>query len=44
MNKAYNTKEKTFNPNIRKIQLKIIPYISLGIILSEASMSNDIAK
>ena len=47
MNKVYNTQEeiasemKDFllksNPNIRKTQLKIIPFISLGMILSESS-------
>ena len=32
------------NPNIRKTQLKIIPFISLGMILSESSVASDIAK
>ena len=54
MNKVYNTQEeiasemKDFllksNPNIRKTQLKIIPFISLGMILSESSVASDIAK
>ena len=54
MNKVYNTQEqianklKEFllksNPDIRKTQLKIIPYVSIGIILSESSVVSDIAK
>lgn len=54
MNKVYNTQEEIAskmkevllksNPNIRKTQLKIIPYISLGMILSESSVASDIAK
>ena len=54
MNKVYNSqneiasKMRDFllkcNPNIRKTQLKIIPYIVLGMILSESSVASDIAK
>ena len=54
MNKVYNTQEEIAskmkeillksNPYIRKTQLKIIPYISLGMILSESSVASDIAK
>lgn len=54
MNKVYNTQEeiaskmKEFllkvDPKIRKTQLKIIPYISIGMILSESSVASDIAK
>ena len=54
MNKVYNTQEeiaskmKEFllksNPNMRKTQLKIIPYVSIGMILSESSVASDIAK
>ena len=54
MNKVYNTQEqiaskmKKFllisNPNIRKTQLKMIPYVSIGMILSESSVASDIAK
>ncbi len=54
MNKVYITQEqiagkmKEFllisNPNIRKTQLKIIPYVSVGMILSESSVASDIAK
>ena len=54
MNKVYNSQNdiasemKKFllksNPNIRKTQLKIIPFISLGMILSESSVACDIAK
>ena len=54
MNKVYNSqneiasKMKNFllkcNPNIRKTQLKIIPYIVLGMILSESSVASDTAK
>lgn len=54
MNKVYNSQNdiasemKEFllksNPNIRKTQLKIIPFISLGMILSESSVACDIAK
>jgi len=32
------------SPNIRKTQLKIIPYIVIGMILSESSIASDIAK
>ena len=54
MNKLYNTQEQIarkikkilleVNPNIRKTQLKIIPYVVIGIILSESSVASDIAK
>lgn len=54
MNKVYNNQSdiasemKEFllktNPNLRKTQLKIIPFISLGMILSESSVASDIAK
>ena len=54
MNKVYNSQNdiasemKEFllksNPNIRKTQIKIIPFISLGMILSESSVASDIAK
>jgi len=54
MNKVYNTQEnfateiKNFLlnaiPNIRKTQLKIIPYIVLGMILSESVVASDISK
>lgn len=54
MNKIYNNQEdfaskikqflKKVFPNIRKTQLKIIPYIVLGMILSESSSASDIAK
>ena len=54
MSKVYNSQNdiasemKEFllksNPNIRKTQLKIIPFISLGMILSESSVASDIAK
>lgn len=54
MNKIYNTQEiiasKISNflikvdPNIRKTQLKIIPFIIIGMILSESCVSSDIAK
>ena len=54
MNKFYNTQEdfasqikqfllKVF-PNMRKTQLKIIPYIVLGMILAESCVAHDIAK
>lgn len=54
MSKLYNTQQdisskiklfllKIF-PNIRKSQLKIIPFIILGMIVSESSVSSDIAK
>ena len=52
--RVYNTQEqiaskmKKFllisNPNIRKTQLKMIPYVSIGMILSESSVASDIAK
>ena len=54
MNRVYNnqfdfaSEMKKFllnvNPNIRKTQLNIIPFISLGMILSESSVASDIAK
>ena len=54
MNKIYNTQEDIareiaefllkVNPNIRKTQLNIIPYIVIGMILGESSLSIDIAK
>lgn len=54
MNKLYNTQEQIarkikkvlleINPNMRKTQLNIIPYIVLGMILSESSVAGDIAK
>ena len=54
MNKVYNSQEeiaseiKDFllksNPNIRKTQLKIIPYIIIGMLISESSVASDIAK
>lgn len=54
MNKVYNSQNdiasemRKFllkcNPNIRKTQLKIIPFIVLGMILSESSVASDIAK
>ena len=54
MNKLYNTQEQIarkiekilleVNPNVRKTQLKIIPYVVIGIILSESSVASDIAK
>ena len=54
MYKVYNTQEEiaskikkfllNVNPNIRKTQLKIIPFISLGMILSESAVASDIAK
>ena len=54
MSKVYNSQNdiasemKEFllksNHNIRKTQLKIIPFISLGMILSESSVASDIAK
>ena len=31
-------------PDIRKTQLKIIPYIMLGMILAESTVAGDIAK
>ena len=31
-------------PDIRKTQLKIIPYILLGLILAESIVASDIAK
>lgn len=54
MNKIYNTQNeiatkisdfllKVF-PNIRKSQLKIIPFITIGMILSESVVTSDIAK
>ena len=54
MNRVYNnqfdfaSEMKDFllkcNPNIRKTQLKFIPFISFGMILSESSVASDIAK
>lgn len=54
MNKVYNTQEdfashicdflKKVFPNIRKTQLNIIPYIILGMILSESTVASKIAK
>ena len=54
MNKVYNTQKdiasgfsnflKEIFPNIRKTQLKIIPYIIHGMIISESLVPNDIAK
>jgi len=54
MNKIYNTQEnfaskireflKKVFPNFRKTQLNIIPYIVLGMILSESPSASDIAK
>ena len=35
---------KKVSPNIRKTQLKIIPFIMLGMILSESCVASDIAK
>ena len=53
MRKVYNTQEdiargfeeflKEVFPNIRKIQLKIIPYILHGMITSESLVPSDIA-
>lgn len=54
MNIIYNTQEKITSeikkillqiiPDIRKTQLKIIPFIIFGIIMAESSISSDIAK
>ena len=54
MNQIYNTQEQIAreiaefllktNPNIRKTQLKIIPYILIGMIQAESTVSLDIAK
>ena len=54
MFKVYNTQNDiasslqnfllNVDPNIRKTQLNIIPFISLGMILSESSVASDIAK
>lgn len=54
MTKVYNTQEdiarglanflKKAMPNIRKTQLKFIPYVIFGIILSESVVASDIAK
>ena len=54
MNKVYNSQEEIVseikeillksNPNIRKTQLKIIPYIIIGMLISESSVASDIAK
>lgn len=53
MFKVYNTQNDiasslqnfllNVDPNIRKTQLNIIPFISLGMILSESSVASDIA-
>lgn len=54
MNLIYNNQEeiatkikefllKVF-PDIRKTQIKIIPYIVLGMILSESTVASDISK
>lgn len=54
MNKIYNTQEdfatkiksvlQSICPDIRKTQLKIIPYIIIGMFLSESLVAHDIAK
>ena len=54
MNKVYNTQEdfaskikdflKKVFPNIRLTQLKIIPYIIIGMLFSESTVASDIAK
>ena len=54
MDKIYNTQEEIASkikeflqksiPNIRKTQLNIIPYIIIGMILSESSVASDISK
>ena len=54
MNKVYNSQQdfasnisnflKKVDPNIRKTQLNVIPYILLGIINAESSVARDIAK
>lgn len=54
MRKLYNTQNEIASnikkfllkifPDIRKTQLKIIPYIIIGIILSESVVASDIAK
>jgi len=54
MNKVYNTQKEiatkikqfllNVDPSIRKTQLNIIPYIVIGMILSESSCRTDIAK
>ena len=54
MNLIYNNQEQiaskiknfllNYFPNIRKTQLKFIPYIVIGMILSESTVSSDIAK
>ena len=54
MNKVYNTQEEIATKlknfllecfgNIRKTQLKIIPYIVIGMILAESVVASDIAK
>ena len=54
MNKVYNTQEeiasafakflKEVDPNIRKTQLNIIPYVLFGMIKSESLVSLNIAK
>ncbi len=54
MNRIYNTQDEiaskikqtllTILPNIRKTQLKIIPYILIGMILSESVVASDISK
>ena len=54
MNKVYNTQEDIASeikkfllksiPKIRKTQLKIIPYIIIGMICAESTVASDIAK
>ena len=54
MSKLYNSQETVASkikefllkvmPDIKKTQLKIIPYIIIGIIISESSVAHDIAK
>ena len=54
MNKVYNNQEEIATKlknfllecfgNIRKTQLKIIPYIVIGMILAESVVASDIAK
>ena len=54
MYKVYNTQENiaseirkfllNVNPNFRKTQFNIIPYIFIGLILAESSVASDIVK
>ena len=54
MNKVYNSQKDIASkikefllrciPNIRKTQLKIIPFICIGMILAESAVASDIAK